>query len=102
MLKTMEENGWIRREGDMYDKRKVIIKLTEAGKEKRDLSRMMVKYLQHKVSASISEDELDGFFQTIQKVQDIVDELMDTPPTPEDYERDVLDSKQLATNGRIH
>lgn len=101
MLKSMEENGWIRREGDVNDKRKVIIKLTEVGKQKRDLSRMTVKYFHHKISEVVSERELEDFFATVQKVQFAVDDMMDNPPTPDDYEKEVLGSRELATNGRI-
>ncbi len=102
MLKTMEENGWISRESDAADKRKVIIKLTDIGKEKRDLSRMTVKYFQHKVSQSLNLEELEAFFHTVEKVQEVVGDLMDNPPSPEDYERDVLGNKKLAANGRIY
>lgn len=104
MLKTMEQNGWIRREGDVNDKRKVIIKLTEIGKEKRDLSRMTVKYFHHQVFKYIPQEDLEAFFQTVSKVQEVVDDLMENPPTPQDYERDVLENenKRLAASGRIY
>lgn len=101
MLKTMEENDWISRESDDYDKRKVIIQLTETGREKRDLSRMTVKYFQHKVAQSVSDEELEQFFNTIQKVQQVVDDLMDNPPSASDYEREIAGSQQMALNGRI-
>jgi DNA-binding MarR family transcriptional regulator len=98
MLKTLEEEGWICREGDDSDKRKVIIKLTEIGREKRDLSRMTVKYFQHKVSQSISDAELQAFYQTIEKIQAVVDDLMEHPPKAEDYEREIAGA-QMALSG---
>jgi DNA-binding MarR family transcriptional regulator len=80
MLKTMEDNGWIYRESDALDKRKVIIKLTELGRQKRDLSRLTVKFFQHKIAQRISPEELNTFFQTIQKINDVVDGLIENPP----------------------
>src|ERR1035437_7769666 len=42
MLKTMEEQGIIRRKADAKDKRMVRIYLTEEGKRKKDLVRLAV------------------------------------------------------------
>lgn len=90
MLKTMEENGWITKEADEYDKRKAIIKLTDIGREKRELSRITVKYVHHKISKMVNQEDMEKFFKVIEAVNGVIGDLMDNPPTPETYEKEVL------------
>lgn len=90
MLKTMEENGWIEKGSDPNDKRKAIIKLTDIGKEKRELSRITVKYFHHKIAEKVPQEDMEVFYNVIEKINSVIDDLMENPPTPSDYEREVV------------
>ena len=94
MLKTMEENGWITKEDDPHDKRKAIIKLTDIGQEKRNLSRMTVKYVHHKIAQEVPQEAMEGFFRVMDTVNSVMNELMENPPTKEDYENEVLHTSE--------
>lgn len=89
MLKTMEENGWIEKGSDPNDKRKAIIKLTDVGKTKRELSRITVKYFHHKIAERVSTEDMNVFYDVMDKINLVIEELVENPPTPEDYEREV-------------
>lgn len=65
ILKTMEEKGVIYRESNPHDKRSVLIKLTDFGKEKRDVSRETVKQFNKVIRANISEEKINHFFEVI-------------------------------------
>jgi len=67
MLKNLEESGYIYRVSDADDKRKVIIKLTEKGKIKRELSRQTVKTFHEKLAEAINPSEMETFFRVTEK-----------------------------------
>lgn len=92
MLKTMEENGWVEKGSDPNDKRKAIIQLTDTGKQKRELSRITVKYFHHKIAEQVPEEDMQVFYEVIERINYVVDDLMNNPPTPEDYDREVMPS----------
>lgn len=72
LLKTMEENGYIERMADKQDGRKVIIRLTEEGKRKREMSKQTVKTFIGRVQQKLSEEELRIFFRVMDKVQEAI------------------------------
>ena len=65
ILKTMEEKGVIYREPNPHDKRGVIIKLTDFGKEKRNVSKATVKRFNEVIRQHISEEKINHFFEVI-------------------------------------
>ena len=73
-LKTMENQGLIRREPNPDDGRGVLIKLTKEGLEKRTLSKEVVIQFNQSIEKAVSEKDLESFYKVIelilQKVQD--------------------------------
>ena len=73
-LKTMENQGLIRREPNPDDGRGVLIKLTKEGLEKRSLSKEVVIQFNQSIEDAVSEKDLESFYKVIelilQKVQD--------------------------------
>ncbi len=73
-LKTMENQGLIRREPNPDDGRGVLIKLTKEGLEKRTLSKEVVIHFNQSIEKAVSEKDLESFYKVIelilQKVQD--------------------------------
>ena len=74
MLKAMEEKGLIERVADLDDKRKVIIKLTDDGQVKREMSRQTVKAFHDRIHKLISEDKLESFFYVVEKLHEIMED----------------------------
>ncbi len=75
-LKSMEDQGWIRREITSKDKRKVLIFLTNEGLKKRNIVRDFLVDFNGKILERISQAELQGFFKTMQAMDEIIDELV--------------------------
>jgi DNA-binding MarR family transcriptional regulator len=75
-LKSMEDQGWIRREITSKDKRIVLIFLTNEGLKKRNIVRDFLVDFNGKILARISQAELQGFFKTMQAMDEIIDELV--------------------------
>lgn len=73
-LKTMEENGFIRREEDKLDKRIVRIFLTEEGLKARYIARDVVFEFNNKVIERIPKEHIDIFESVIDQIQAIIDE----------------------------
>jgi DNA-binding MarR family transcriptional regulator len=73
-LKTMENQGLIRREPNPQDGRSVLIRLTKEGLEKRSLSREVVMHFNQVIEESVCPEELESFYKVIelilQKVQE--------------------------------
>ena len=74
MLKSMEERGLIYREADKHDRRKVLIFLTDAGKEMRELAKIAVKTFNGAVREKISKEKLTTFFEVISQINQIVND----------------------------
>ncbi|MEH0158185.1 MarR family transcriptional regulator [Limibacter armeniacum] len=74
MLKTMEEKGFIERVADPGDRRKVIIKLTELGQRKREMSKQTVKVFLNRVYSVITQEELEVFFGVMDKIHDVIND----------------------------
>ena len=72
ILKAMEEKGAIYREKNPKDGRGVLIKLTDYGKEKREISKVSVIKFNDAVRASISEEKLNHFFEVTDSINDLI------------------------------
>lgn len=75
MLKSMEKQGLVFKEANPLDKRSVLIKLTEEGVYKRNLSREAVLQFNQAVQAVVGEEQRSAFFETLDKIQGITQEL---------------------------
>lgn len=72
ILKNMEEKGLIYREKNPEDGRSVIIKLTDFGKEKREISKKSVYKFNQTIKEHISEEKINHFFE----VTDVINKLI--------------------------
>lgn len=72
-LKSMEDDGLIRRELDLIDKRKVFIYLTEKGIEKRKISRDVVLDFDDRLIAKIPKTKLKAYFEVMKTVEDFIE-----------------------------
>lgn len=72
ILKSMEEKGAIYREKNPEDGRSVLIKLTEFGKEKREISKVSVLKFNDAVRAAVSEEQLNHFFEVIEAINELI------------------------------
>jgi len=75
VLKSMEKQGLIVREPNSNDRRSVMIKLTESGKEKRNHSRKAVLGFNEKVGKSIGRDRAKEFFSTLEDISAVMQEF---------------------------
>jgi MarR family transcriptional regulator, organic hydroperoxide resistance regulator len=73
MLKTLEEKKLIYKLPDEKDKRSVRIYLTEKGKEKRDISRKVVKQFNFFVKENIPQEKLNIFFEVVENINNLID-----------------------------
>jgi DNA-binding MarR family transcriptional regulator len=73
MLKMMEDEQMIYRQIDKKDKRKVLVCLTEKGKEKREFARQVVKEFNRKVKEQLTPEQLAHFFQVIEKINEVAE-----------------------------
>lgn len=72
-LKTMEENGLIRRAPDETDKRKVLIFLTQEGIDKRRIAKHVVLDFNERLQASIPKGKLKTFFEVAERLDKTID-----------------------------
>jgi|TARA_B110000967_G_C18891329_1_gene567593 DNA-binding MarR family transcriptional regulator len=72
ILKTIEDKGAISREKNPDDGRGVIIKLTEYGKEMRELSKESVIAFNNAVRSSISEEKINNFFEVTDTINKLI------------------------------
>jgi len=75
VLKSMEEKGLICRKPTTEDKRKVIISLTELGKEKRLLAKEVVVKLNSEIQGQLSDEELSSFFNVMDKINNYLNTI---------------------------
>ena len=75
-LKHMEADGIIERRPDPTDKRKALVFLTEKGVDMRREVRKVVFDFNQQLYDRISEEEVKSFFTTMNKVDEIVSELL--------------------------
>ena len=72
ILKNMEEKGFIYREKNPDDGRGVLIKLTEFGFEKRNISKQHVTQFNETVKRQISEEKLKHFFEVTETIDNLI------------------------------
>lgn len=74
ILKSMEEKGAIYREKNPEDGRGVLIKLTEFGLEKRNISKEHVLLFNETVKNQLSELQIKHFFEVTETINKLVAE----------------------------
>ena len=74
ILKTLEERGVIYREKNPNDGRSVLIKLTDLGIEKRDLSKSKVIQFNEQVRNQLSSTQIENFFEVTAVIQKLITE----------------------------
>ena len=72
ILKTIEDKGAISREKNPDDGRSVIIKLTEYGKEMREISKNSVYQFNNVVRDHVTEGELENILEVIKDKYKII------------------------------
>jgi len=72
ILKNMEEKGVIYRDKNPDDGRSVLIKLTDFGKEKREISKSTVITFNQKIRENISEEKLKSFFEVTDTINRLI------------------------------
>ena len=72
ILKTMEDKGAISREKNPSDGRSVIIKLTNFGKEMREISRESVIIFNNIIKEHVSYEELEAFFKVTSTINKLI------------------------------
>jgi len=73
VLKNMEEKGLVFRKPDENDGRSVRIFLTPLGKEKKEVSRVVVLAFNEEVRKKISPEKLKTFFEVIEDVNALIE-----------------------------
>jgi len=72
ILKSMEDKGAIYREKNPEDGRGVLIKLTEFGIQKRQISREHVILFNEAVKQQVSEEKIKHFFEVTQAINMLI------------------------------
>ncbi|MEM8892180.1 MAG: MarR family transcriptional regulator [Bacteroidota bacterium] len=72
MLAKLEERGYIYREPDKFDKRKVQIFLTPLGLEKKNRAKEVVIGFNKKLYNDFSDEDLDIFFHVLDSIHKIL------------------------------
>jgi DNA-binding MarR family transcriptional regulator len=75
-LRSMEDQGWIKRLISDVDKRKVLIFLTPEGLLKRNLVRDFLLEFNGKLIEKIPKKDLAGFFNTMNILDHFIDEVV--------------------------
>lgn len=73
LLKSLEEKGFIERKPDPDDRRSVRICLTELGKEKKAISKKLVKAFNNAVVDKISFEKYKVFLDVMNEIQEVLD-----------------------------
>ncbi|MEY2962820.1 MAG: hypothetical protein RL754_81 [Bacteroidota bacterium] len=75
LLKNMEEQGLIYREKHPLDKRSVLIKLTNKGLEKRNVSRAAVLEFNNVLLNVLSTEQQCDFFKILEQINTVSEKL---------------------------
>jgi DNA-binding MarR family transcriptional regulator len=83
ILKSMEEKGLIYREKNPLDGRGILIKITEFGIEKRNISKEHVFKFNETVKKHISEEKINHFFEVTQTINKLINDktIFNNKPT---------------------
>lgn len=76
LLKNMEDKELIFRKKSSTDGRSVIVKLTEYGKQMREISKDYVYQFNNEVKKNITKKELDTFFKVTRTINKLIAEKM--------------------------
>ena len=74
-LKKLEKLGVIKRVNDKIDKRKVIIKLTNLGLNRREVAKKTVLNFNNKIFSEINEQEKEVFFGVLNKINKLINNI---------------------------
>ena len=74
-LKKKEKLGVIKRVNDKIDKRKVIIKLTKLGLNRREIAKKTVLNFNNKIFSEINEQEKEIFFTVLNKINKLINNI---------------------------
>lgn len=74
-LKSMEDDGYIRRGESEKDKRQVLIFLTEKGLEKRRLIRSFLLSFNDQLVQNISEADMQGFYNVMAALENLMEKI---------------------------
>lgn len=74
-LKKLEKLGIIERIQDKTDKRKVIIKLTKLGLNRREIAKKTVLNFNNKIFSQINKQEKDIFFSVLKKINKEINDI---------------------------
>jgi len=83
ILKSMEEKNLIYREKNPEDGRGILIKITEFGIEKRNISKQHVILFNETVKKHISEEKINHFFEVTQTINKLINNklIFENKPT---------------------
>lgn len=72
ILKSMQDKGVIYREQNPEDKRSVLIKLTDYGKEKRESAKISVIKFNEKIRENLTDEKLTVFFEVTDTINGLI------------------------------
>jgi len=73
-LSSLEKKGWIKRNKDPKDARKVMITLTAKGKQKRDISKHVVQNFNQTIEKKVGKQKLKVFTEVLEQINAIAGE----------------------------
>ncbi|MGY5351366.1 MarR family winged helix-turn-helix transcriptional regulator [Wenyingzhuangia sp. IMCC45533] len=73
-LKKMEKEGLIYRDKNPDDGRSVLIKLTEKGKQEREIAKQIVLKFNHAVKERLSEKQIDTFLEVTKTIHQLIED----------------------------
>lgn len=75
-LKKMEEQDLIYREPNPDDGRSVLIKLTDKGKEQREISKQIVLKFNKTIQGNLTAKQIEAFLEVTETIQDLVQQKL--------------------------
>lgn len=75
-LKKMEESGLIYREPNPDDGRSVLIKLTDKGKQQREISKEIVLNFNKTVQNNLTKTEIETFVKVTETIQELIQQKL--------------------------
>lgn len=74
LIASLEQTGLIERLGDKTDKRRMRILLTEKGKQKKEVSKNVVRNFNRLARERIGKDRIDTFLTTLDEITNLAKE----------------------------
>lgn len=75
-LNKMEEQNLIYREKNPEDGRGVIIKLTDKGKQQREISKEIVLKFNQTVAENVTKKQMDAFLNVTETIQELIEQKL--------------------------